>query len=174
MHSSDLPFIISFIIIHRSLCSNATPFCWPYSRSFAQNHFDGFFTPRPRSYTTSLLDGVARNYFSYFFYLPGYARSTQFIVFGSIYSYLLCPRREEKTTWSELESNPGPRASIIHKRLLWPLDHASTTTLFISFSLILNTFCAEPTFSKVLSSFALSAFVLPVKGLSSHSIPFPS
>ena len=64
-----------------------------------------FFTPIPRSYTSSPLGGVARNYFSYY-YLPGCARSTQFIVSGSIYSYRLCPRREEKTTWSELDSNP--------------------------------------------------------------------
>ena len=31
-----------------------------------------------------------------FFHPPGYARIIQFIVTGSIYSYLLCPRREEK------------------------------------------------------------------------------
>ena len=78
-----------------------------------------FFTPISRSYTSLLLDGGARNYF----YLPGYARITQLIVSGSIYSYLLCSRREEKTIWTELELNKGPLASNIHKRPLWPLDH---------------------------------------------------
>ena len=38
------------------------------------------------------------------------------------------PKEREKTTWSELESNPGPLASIIHKGPLWPLDHASLGT----------------------------------------------
>ena len=52
-----------------------------------------FFTPIPCSYTSSQLDGMARNYI---FNLPGYARITQFIVSGSIHSYLLCPRKEEK------------------------------------------------------------------------------
>ena len=35
---------------------------------------------------------------------------------------------KKKTTWSELESNPGPPASIIHKGPLWPLDHPSSGT----------------------------------------------
>ena len=56
----------------------------------------------------SPLDGVARNYFSYF-YLPEYARCTQFIMSGSIYSYLLCPRREEKKplglSWNQPRSS---------------------------------------------------------------------
>ena len=51
------------------------------------------------------LDGVAMNFY-YYFYLLGYARIAQLILSGFIYSYLLCPRR--KTIWSELESNLGP------------------------------------------------------------------
>ena len=36
------------------------------------------------------------------------------------------PEERRKTIWTELELNPGPLASNIHKRPLWPLDHASS------------------------------------------------
>ena len=66
-----------------------------------------FFSPIPCTYASLPLDGMARNDF---FYLHLYARITQFIVSGSIFSYRLISE-EEKNIWSELELNPGPLAS---------------------------------------------------------------
>ena len=66
--------------------------------------FITFFTPIPCSYTSSLLDGVARNFF-----LHGYARSRNLshldpFIFPTSYA------RGEKRLGIELESNPDPLA----------------------------------------------------------------
>ena len=68
---------------------------------------DNFFTPIPCTYTSSPLDGVARNYLL----STWISKFMQFIISGSIFSYLLIPEEKIKTIWSELESNPGPFAS---------------------------------------------------------------
>ena len=66
-----------------------------------------FFTPIPCTYTSLLLDGMARNYY---FNLHGYARSCNLSCLDPFHSYLLYPRRR-KNIWSELESNSGHLAS---------------------------------------------------------------
>ena len=70
-----------------------------------------FFTPIPCTYTSSLLDGMARNfYYYYYFNRPGYARSCNLSCLDPFHSYLLIPE-EKKNILSELELNPGPLAS---------------------------------------------------------------
>ena len=68
-----------------------------------------FLLPYLACYTTSPLDGMARNYY-YYFYLHGYARSRNLSCLDQFNTYLLIPE-ERKNIWSELEPNPGPLAS---------------------------------------------------------------
>ena len=69
----------------------------------------------PRFDTSLPLDGVARNY-SFFLILSTWMRKHHSIYRVWIHLFLPpMPKEREKTTWSELESNPGPPASIIHK-----------------------------------------------------------
>ena len=88
-----------------------------------------FFTPIPRSYTSLPIDGVARNYYSFLFLSTW--KCKKHAIYRVWIHLFLPPMSEErrKSHWSELESNPGHLASIIHKRPLWPLDHASSGNL---------------------------------------------
>ena len=90
--------------------------CWSFKDLLVTERCLDFFY----SHTTSsymLLHGTASNYI---FNLPWYARITQFIVSGSIYSYLLCRRREEKNhlVWAGIK----PRSSCFNN------PHATTLT----------------------------------------------
>ena len=68
-----------------------------------------FFTPIPCTYTSSLLDGMARNCYYYFIYMDSQDHAIYHVWIHFIPTALY-PRRE-KIIWSELESNPGPLAS---------------------------------------------------------------
>ena len=62
-----------------------------------------FFTPIPRTFTSSPLDGMAKNQF---FYMDTQDHAIYHVWIHFIPTSLY-PRRE-KTIWSELQSNPGP------------------------------------------------------------------
>ena len=68
----------------------------------------GFFTPIPCTFTSLLLDGMARNYY---FLSTWICKITQFVVSGSTLFLPPFTRGEKKNIWSELESNAGPLAS---------------------------------------------------------------
>ena len=70
---------------------------------------DIFFTPIPCTYSSSLLDGMARNCYYYFIYMDSQDHAIDHVWIHFIPTSLY-PRRE-KIIWSELESNPGPLAS---------------------------------------------------------------
>ena len=85
----------------------------PPQRSRKQHHvlqWCRFFTPKPCAYTSSPLDGMARNCIILFFYLHEYARSRNLLCLDPFYSNLLIPE-ERINIRSELESKPGPLAS---------------------------------------------------------------
>ena len=77
----------------------------PCSNKFLMHSsfFQVFFT-----YTSLLLDGMARNYY---FLTTWIRKITQFVVSGSILFLPPYTRGEKKNIWSELELNPGPLAS---------------------------------------------------------------
>ena len=62
-----------------------------------------FFTPIICTYTSLLLDGMAKNYVIFYMDTQDHAINHVWIHFILT---SLCPRRE-KITWSEMESNPG-------------------------------------------------------------------
>ena len=90
-----------------------------------------FFSPIPCTYSSSPLDGMARNC-NYYFYLHGYARSRYLSCLDPFYSYLLIPE-ERKTIWSELELNPGPlaRSGVIFTQLFSPGDENQALQEFL-------------------------------------------
>ena len=81
---------------------------WPSSCSKPATvswRWKGFSTSILRSYTSSPLDGMARNHISCF-HLLGYTIIAQFILSGTIHPYLLCPRREDKPfslSWNQTQ-----------------------------------------------------------------------
>ena len=80
-----------------------------------------FFTPILCVYTSSPLDGMAKNY--YYSYLHGYARSRNLSGLDSFYSYLLI--REERRETFGLSWNQT-HVLLLHKRPIWPLYHGSS------------------------------------------------
>ena len=75
-----------------------------------------FFAPIGCTYTSSPLDGMARNYY---FLSSWICKSTHFVGSGSILFLPPYTRGEKKNIRPELESNPGPLASQADGRLLW-------------------------------------------------------
>ena len=75
-----------------------------------QTH-SAFFTPLPCTYTSSPLDGMARNYH---FYLCGYARARNFVMSGSI--FIQPPYTREKKHLDNAgikSSSPAPQTSTL-------------------------------------------------------------
>ena len=67
-----------------------------------------FFTPIPCTYTSLPLDGMAKNYYCFF-----YMDTQDHVIYHAWIHFIptsLYPRRE-RTIWYELGSNPGPHAS---------------------------------------------------------------
>ena len=81
-----------------------------------------FYTPIPSTCTSFPLDGMARNDH---FYLLGYARARNFIVFGSI--FILHPYTQEKNHLDNAGIKPGSpaqqaiasRANNVHAKTPW-------------------------------------------------------
>ena len=86
---------------------------WSFFESDRTEEELEFFYSIPCTYTSSPLDGMARNYIIIrllFVYLNGYARSHILLCLDPFCSYLLMPE-ERKNIKSVLELNPGPLPS---------------------------------------------------------------
>ena len=66
-----------------------------------------FFPPKPCTYTSSPLDGMAKNYFIFYMDTQDHAM----VMSGSILFLPPTLKKRQNTIWSKLESNPGPLAS---------------------------------------------------------------
>ena len=95
-----------------------------------------FARPGGRSYTSLLLEGMARNYFSLFIYMDIASKDHAiYCVWIRIFFLPPMPKERRNTSWSELESNPGLLSSQATALTTRPCLLGQTRDVFYNFRL---------------------------------------